>query len=99
MVKEICGYQDSKGVFHATKEEAETSDETYRKRTSKAEFIDKLNSEGIYSHYSWELDEAIKHFVDNPASWYNFLRDYNGIQPDIPVTVSDKVKTKKWWKL
>lgn len=99
MVKEICGYQDSKGVFHATREEAETSDERTRKNTIEIDFLKKLNSEGVSTNYYWELDVIVKHFVDNPASWYNFLRDYNGIQPDIPVTVSDKVKTKKWWKL
>lgn len=96
MVKEICGFQDSKGFFHTTREEAEESNYTYRKNKSMTDFTLKLSEEGVGTHYYWETELILKHFADNPVSWYNFLRDYNGIQPDVNVTISDK-KKKKWW--
>lgn len=74
-IKEVCGFQDSRGRFFPTKEEAHLSNETERKASEMHKFL-KNFSTNRWSSYG-TISDVVELFLKDPQLFYQFYSDYH----------------------
>lgn len=91
-IKEICGYQDAKGRFFATKEALQATVEEERQyevvRKQAEDILIKCSSFS-YRMTPWDIEKLLKYLYENPTKFAQMYSDYTNTKLTISESMSN----------